>query len=329
MDLDGLLRLAREKGASDIHLQEWMVPALRVDGELVPAGDEEINAIQIQELTEKVMSPFAKGDYFRDGDADAGYLSADGIRARIHCFQSMGAKCLSMRVFPQGIPRMESLRIPLAFQKLTEKEHGLILVSGPTGSGKSTTLAAMIDAINSMRHVRIITIEEPIEYIHFSQKAMIAQREVGKDCPSFLSGLRSALRQDPDVILVGELRDRESVSTALMAAETGHLVFMTLHAGNVIEAVDRITQYFPADMQQEARSQLANALLGIAAQKLLPKKQGGRVAAFEILLPTPAVTNLIRRGTIHEIRNYMHTSEGMQTFEEAMKDLRRFRLIQL
>lgn len=327
MDLDGLLRLAREKNASDIHLQEWMIPALRVNGVLVPAGGEEINAAQIQDITEKVLSPFAKQDFFRNGDADAGYLSADGILTRIHCFQSMGSKCVSIRIFPQGIPSMESLHIPLAFCKLAEEEHGLVVVSGPTGSGKSTTLAAMIDAINNTRPVRVITIEDPIEYIHTSQKAMIAQREVGKDCPSFLSGLRSALRQDPDVILVGELRDRESVATALMAAETGHLVFTTLHAGDVVEAVDRIMQYFPADMQQEARNQLANALLGIAAQKLLPRKQGGRVAAFELLFPTPAVTNLIRRGAIHEIRNYMHASDGMQAFDDAIKELRRFRLV--
>lgn len=327
MFLDELLLLAREKGASDIHLQEGMIPALRVSGELFPIGDEEINTESLSRLLVVILDADGMDHFLRDGDADTGYLSTDGIRARISCYRSTGTTCMSIRVFPSVIPSMDSLRVPLSLQRLTSAAHGLVLVCGPTGSGKSTTLAAMIDAINKARRLRIITIEDPIEYIYTSQKAMVTQREVGKDCRDFLSGLRSALRQDPDVILVGELRDRESVSTALMAAETGHLVFTTLHAGNVIEAVDRIAQYFPVSYQSEVRNQLANALLGIAAQKLLPGKQGGRVAAFEILLPTPAITNLIRRGTIHEIRNYMHASEGMQTFDDAMKELRHFRFI--
>ena len=327
MNFDELLLLAREKAASDIHIQEGLIPALRVSGKLFPQGDREMSSKEISNLLNAILPEDKMVQLLHDGDADAGYLSSDGIRARISCYRSMGKLCVAVRIFPQGIPSMASLRIPPSFQKLVGKEHGLVLVSGPTGSGKSTTLASMIDAINRERCLRIITIEDPIEYIHISQKALVAQREVGKDCPDFLYGLRSALRQDPDVILVGELRDRESVSTAIMAAETGHLVFTTLHAGNVIEAVDRVVQYFSSGSQQEIRNQLANALIGIAAQKLLPGKRGSRVAAFEILLPTPAILNLIRRGTIHEIRNYMLASDGMQSFDNALIELQRFHLI--
>ena len=327
MEFDNLLLLARKKGASDIHIQEGLIPALRVAGQLLPEGEKELSSEEISKLFNALLSEKKMQQLLHDGDADAGYLSRDGIRARISCYRSMGKYCVSVRIFPQGIPSMDSLRIPLSLRKLARKEHGLVIVSGPTGSGKSTTLASLIDAINKERCLRIITIEDPIEYIHTSQKALVAQREVGKDCPNFLSGLRSALRQDPDVILVGELRDRESVSTAIMAAETGHLVFTTLHSGNVIEAVDRVVQYFPSGGQQEIRSQLSNALIGIAAQKLLVGRHESRVAAFELLLPTPAIINLIRRGTIHEIRNYMYASDGMQSFDDSIKELQRFRLI--
>ena len=316
MEFDNLLLLARKKGASDIHIQEGLIPALRVSGQLLPEGEKELSSEEISKLFNALLSEKKMQQLLHDGDADAGYLSRDGIRARISCYRSMGKYCVSVRIFPQGIPSMDSLRIPLSLRKLARKEHGLVIVSGPTGSGKSTTLASLIDAINKERCLRIITIEDPIEYIHTSQKALVAQREVGKDCPNFLSGLRSALRQDPDVIL-----------TAIMAAETGHLVFTTLHSGNVIEAVDRVVQYFPSGGQQEIRSQLSNALIGIAAQKLLVGRHESRVAAFELLLPTPAIINLIRRGTIHEIRNYMYASDGMQSFDDSIKELQRFRLI--
>lgn len=203
----------------------------------------------------------------------------------------------------------------------------MVIITGPTGSGKTTTLAALLDAINAESPVHIITIEQPIEYQFQMKRAVISQREVGRDCISFLEGLRASLRQDPDVILIGEMRDAETITTALAAAETGHLVFTTLHSANAVEAIDRLVQYFPATRHQEIRNELANSFLAIAAQKLLPSRNGGRVAAFEVLLSTDSTKNVIRSSQGFRVQDYMHRDEGMQTMAESIRGLRNKHLI--
>ena len=222
---------------------------------------------------------------------------------------------------------MQELRIPGPLQDIRHRKHGIVIITGPTGSGKTTTLAALLDAINAESPVHIITIEQPIEYQFQMKRAVISQREVGRDCISFLDGLRASLRQDPDVILIGEMRDDETITTGLAAAETGHLVFTTLHSANVVEAIDRLVQYFPATRHQEIRNELANSFLAIAAQKLLPSRNGGRVAAFEVLLSTDSTKNVIRSSQGFRVQDYMHRDEGMQTMAESIRGLRNKHLI--
>lgn len=333
--MDRLLRLAYERHSSDLHICSGILPVIRRDGQLetlteyltAPLAGEDIRAF----IAKTLLSEAQQKDLQETGSADAGYCfwSNDGraIRCRVNAFRDANGMALAFRLIQNHIPSMQELRIPGPLQDIRRRKHGMVIITGPTGSGKTTTLAALLDAINAESPVHIITIEQPIEYQFQMKRAVISQREVGRDCISFLEGLRSSLRQDPDVILIGEMRDAETITTALAAAETGHLVFTTLHSANVVEAIDRLVQYFPATRHQEIRNELANSFLAIVAQKLLPSRNSGRVAAFEVLLSTDSTKNVIRSSQNFRIQDYMHRDEGMQTMAESIRGLRNKHLI--
>jgi twitching motility protein PilT len=261
---------------------------------------------------------------------DMSYGIPNLSRYRVNIFKQKGNVSLTIRLIPTKIPAMEALGLPAMAEEFAKKPQGLLLVTGPTGSGKSTTLAAIIDYINRTRGDHIITLEDPIEFVHPHKASIVNQREIGVDTESFTSGLRAALRQDPDVILVGEMRDLETISIAITAAETGHLVFGTLHTADAPQTIDRIIDVFPPEAQQQIRVQLASVLLGVMAQRLLPTMDGnGRVAAIEVLVNTPAIANLIRSEKVHQIRSVLQTgkAQGMQTMDMALRDLLQKRLI--
>lgn len=328
---DSLLKEMERSKASDLHIIGRMQPSLRLNGEILRLDLEPISRQQIDELCQEVLTSWQQDVLQKNGDVDISYtfLNDDGAvcRCRINAFKASNDISFAIRLIPNEIPTLKKLHLPNALETMIT-QNGLIAVTGPTGSGKTTTLAAMLDSINESRACNIIAIEDPIEYLHAPKKAIIRQREIGNDLPTFSAGLRSALRQDPDVILVGEMRDRETVETALNAAETGHLVLTTLHTGNVIEAVDRILQYFPAEQQTQIQAQLANCFQGVIAQRLLPLRNGGgRIAALEILRRTPATVNLIRSGKSYQLKDYMLPAEGMQTMEAAIKELQQRKLI--
>lgn len=328
MDISIILKLAISSGASDVHFMQDARPVLRVDGKIQPIPNAEVLTDDACAELCASLCVFAHQKRLKEvGDCDFSYVFAcdDGhaYRFRGNAFRVSGKLAFALRLIKGKIPTMDALCMPPTLKRLTEKQHGLIAVTGPTGSGKSTTLSAMLRLINETYPYHIITIEDPIEYIHSPKQAIIHQREVGPDVSSFYAGLTAALRQDPDVIFVGEMRDRETVETALHAAETGHLVLTTLHASSVIEAVDRILQYFRGDEQRQVQAQLANCFEAIIAQKLFSRKNAkGRVAALEILTRNPAATNLIRTGQAYQLQDCMRTTDGMQTMEDAIKDLR-------
>ena len=333
--MDNLLQLAFAQNGSDLHICSGIFPVMRRNGKLetlkeprnVPFSSDEIQAFIEKEL----LSESQHKEFLSTGSADAGYsfFSKDKkmIRCRVNAFRDSNGTSLAFRIIQNHIPSMRKLRIPSPVQELRHRCHGMIILTGPTGSGKTTTIASLLEAINEESPVHIITIEQPIEYQFVMKQAVISQREVGRDCISFLDGLRASLRQDPDIILIGEMRDAETITTALAAAETGHLVFTTLHSANVVEAIDRLVQYFPAERHKEIRNELANCFLAIVAQKLLPAQTGGRVAAFEVLLSTDATKNIIRTGQGFRIQDYMHHEEGMQTMQEAIRGLQNKHLL--
>lgn len=321
--INEILVQAIEYKASDVHLTVGQPPVFRINGVMVPQNNypclspNDTNALLCQ-LTEESNRLKEKGelDFAR---------SIPGVgRLRVNAFFQRGAVGIVLRLISSHVPTLEQLNLPPIVADFTAKKKGLVLVTGPTGSGKSTTLAAMIDKINSEQTVHILTLEDPIEYIHQHKKSIINQREIGTDSKSFAAALKAALRQDPDVILVGEMRDLETISIAITAAETGHLVFATLHTNNASQTIDRIIDVFPPYQQQQIRIQLAETLQGIIAQQLLPKADGsGRVAAVEILVPTTAVRNLIREGKTYQIQSMIQTGArfGMQSMEMALKKL--------
>ncbi|MDI3281218.1 MAG: type IV pilus twitching motility protein PilT [Bacillota bacterium] len=325
MTLAELLAQAVERGASDLHLGVGLPPILRVDGVLTPLeGREPLEPSHTESLLRPILAPAWAKKLEELGEVDFAY-SLSGIgRFRVNAFKQRGSLGAAIRVIPREIPSWQSLGLPPAIQGLVRRQQGLIVVTGSAGSGKSTTLAAMIDLINEERRCHIITLEDPIEYLHRHKKSIINQREVGLDTSSFAAGLRAALRQDPDVILLGEMRDLETTSTALAAAETGHLVMTTLHTNTAVQAIERIIDIFPPYQQGQIRVQVASTLQAVLCQQLLPRRAGrGRVAAFEVLLVTPAVRMLIREGRTHQILSQMQMGarEGMQTFEQAYLDL--------
>jgi twitching motility protein PilT len=311
-------------GASDLHLCAGSVPVLRIRGELKRTEGEPLSAEEMRNLLYSVTTLEQQKILEVERELDFSYSLGGSYRFRVNVFFDRDAVACAVRLVPAQVPTLDELHMPAVVKELTLRPRGLVLVTGPTGSGKSTTLAAMIDAINEDHACHIVTVEDPIEFMHTHKRAVINQREVGADTRSFARALRSALRQDPDVLLVGELRDLESISIALTAAETGHLVFATLHTRSAAGAIDRIVDVFPAEQQSQVRVQLSSALQGIVAQSLLRTADGeGRRAAVEVLVADDAVRNLIRQAKLEQVHSYMHTGSkrGMHTLEQALAGL--------
>jgi twitching motility protein PilT len=315
--------LWNEKG-SDILLTAGVPAMLRVDGQMRPAHDAPaLTPDDLEQLVTSVLPDELVARLREHKDVDFSFSWGERARFRGNCFIQRGAMAMALRLIPFAIPSFEDLGLPPAVERFVQVPRGLVLATGPTGAGKSTTLASMVDWINDRRPCHIITVEDPIEYVHTNKTAVINQREVGPDTDSFPRALRSALRADPDVLLVGEMRDLETIQTTLTMAETGHLVFGTLHTNDAGQSIDRIIDVFPAERQSQVRVQLANCLTGVICQQLLPRADGGRVAAFEILVATHAVRNLIKEGKSNQLRNTMLTgqNEGMTTLEASLTDL--------
>lgn len=333
MVINDLLRIAASEGASDLHLTGGLPPLLRLHGEIKPIqGQPVMTPEMLAALLLPMMSPVAKARFEDKGEVDFSY-SVPGVgRFRVNVFRQRGTLAGVMRHIPTQIKSLEELGLPSTLRTFTEKTRGLVLVTGPTGSGKSTTLATLVDIINSERSAHIITLEDPIEFLHRHKRSAVNQREIGTDSKSFADALRAALREDPDVILVGEMRDLETISIAISAAETGHLVLATLHTNDTVQTVDRIVDMFPPHQQQQIRVQLAATLVGVVSQQLIPRMNGGgRVVACEVLVAIPAVRNLIREGKTHQIYSVLQTGakHGMQSLDACLRDLYVRRLISL
>jgi twitching motility protein PilT len=327
MDFDfaEVLRRMVEAQASDVHLTAGFPPAMREKGKINPMeGFSPLSSQTTREVVFSILNDDQRKRFENNKQLDFAYSIPGVARFRVNCFFQRGAVSAAFRLVPHDIPNLESLAVPPVLRDLTHKPRGFVLVTGPTGSGKSTTLAAMLDVINVERQDHILTIEDPIEFLHPHKRSIVNQREIGADADNFALGLRAALREDPDVILVGEMRDLETISTALTAAETGHLVFATLHTQSTAQTVDRIIDVFPPQQQGQVRTQLSIALQGIVTQQLLPTADGaGRVVATEVLIPTPAIRNLIREGKTHQIYAAVQTSAavGMQTMDADLTRL--------
>ncbi len=322
--LDDLLVKALEYGASDLHITTGVPPIVRSNGRLVPLNYPKLMPNDSQELIYSILTQEQRDVLERNFEYDMSYSIPGKGRFRVNVYFQRGTVAAAFRSIPYRIPTIEELKLPPIVGEFAIKPRGFVVVTGPTGSGKSTTLAALINIINETRNCHVITIEDPIEYMHSHKKSIINQREVGSDTKSFANALKYALRQDPDVILIGEMRDLETIQTALTAAETGHLVFATLHTVDAAQTIDRIIDVFPPHQQQQVRIQLSGCLQGIVAQQLLPTRDGkGRVVAAEILVATPGIRNLIREGKTHQIYTAMQTGQkyGMQTLDMALADL--------
>ncbi|MCS7172182.1 MAG: type IV pilus twitching motility protein PilT [Armatimonadetes bacterium] len=356
MEIHELLRHAVDNQASDLHLTAGVPPTLRVWGRLVPLAHYPVLTPEdTYQLAYSMMNAFQKQKFERTWELDLSYGVSGLGRFRVNVYRQRGAVGVAIRVIPHQIPRIEDLNLPPVLVELTRRPRGLILVTGPTGQGKSTTLAAMIDRINEERSCHIVTIEDPIEYLHEHKRSIVNQRELGFDTQSFPNALRAVLREDPNVIMVGEMRDLETIALALTAAETGHLVLATLHTGTAAQSVDRIVDVFPPHQQQQIRVQLANVLEAVISQQLLPNQmflrrygsperlaaarrgsgvhtvprtwptleEVGRVPAVEVMIATPAIRNLIREGKTHQIDAAIQTGHqhGMQTMDQSLRDL--------
>jgi twitching motility protein PilT len=324
-DFADLLLEVIERNASDLHLTAGAHPTVRVRGHLTPLEAYPVlTTEQTREIIYSILTNDQRQRLETDWQIDFAYAIPSRARFRVNAYYQRAAIGAAFRLIPFSIKTVEELGLPVVMHELAKKPRGFVLVTGPTGSGKSTSLAAVIDEINATREEHIMTIEDPIEFLHGHKKCIVNQREIGADAQSFEAGLKAALRQDPDVILVGEMRDLETISTALTAAETGHLVFATLHTQDTPQTIDRIIDVFPASQQQQVRVQLSVALQGIITQQLLPTADGaGRIAACEVLLATPAIRNLIREGKTHQIYSSLQTGAniGMQTMDAALATL--------
>lgn len=319
-----LLKKAVNINASDLHLTIGMPAVFRINGELVKLDSEKILPDQMNEMTEALLPEHQLAVLKEKGEVDFSYGIPRISRFRINAYYQRSHVSFAIRVIPMGVPTLEELKLPQLLNKIAEKKQGLVLVTGPTGSGKSTTLAAMLKYINQNFKKHIITLEDPIEYLHKHENSIVDQREVGFDTKTFANGLRAALRQDPDVILVGEMRDLETISTAITAAETGHLVLATLHTSSAPATIDRIIDVFPSEQQAQIRIQLASVLTAIISQRLFPTaNRQSRKAATEILVNNSAIANMIRNEKIHQIHNVMQTSrqEGMHTLAMSIREL--------
>ena len=318
------LHTAYERNASDIHLSVGVPPTFRVNGELIRYGDMILLPEHTNDIAKEMIPDFLWETFQDKGELDFSYSLPGLSRFRVNAYRQRSSIAMAIRIIPTSVPTLESLNLPPVLKGLIEKPQGLILVTGPTGSGKSTTLASMIDYMNRTMKKHIITLEDPIEYLHRHNLCMIDQREVGFDTRTFANGLRASLRQDPDIILVGEMRDLETIQTAITAAETGHLVLGTLHTTNAPSTIDRIIDVFPPQQQPQIRIQLANVLVSVVSQRLFPTMDRmSRKVATEVLVNNAAVANLIRNEKIHQIKSVMQTSraQGMHTLEMSIKEL--------
>lgn len=324
MEIDPILKRAALRGASDIHLSPLWPSVFRLNTKLVKMDDIILRPSETLAMAKHILGEDKLAILEKDGEIDTSY-KVDGIgNFRINIYKHQDYIGIAARVINTRIPSIEELGLPPITPSLLKNTSGLILITGPTGSGKTTSLAAMINLINNERSCHIITIEDPIEYIHHNNKSLITQREIGRDSRSFPAALRAALRQDPDVIMIGEMRDLETISTAITAAETGHLVIATLHTINAPQTIERIIDVFPAYQQQQVRVQLANSLRGVICQRLLPRKNDDRmVLATEVMLTTPAIKHMIREGKLHQMTNTILTSTkmGMHTMETSLQEL--------
>src|SRR3954453_10957242 len=313
-----------ELGASDLHITAAAPPMVRLRGRLQPLDYPKLSPQDTREIVYSILTEEQRKRLENEWQIDFSYTIPGRARFRVNAFYQRATVGAAFRLIPTRRPQLKDLGVPSVLEEFTKKPRGFVLVTGPTGSGKSTTLAAMIDLINTERHEHILTIEDPIEFLHPHKGCIVNQREIGSDAQTFGLGLKAALREDPDVILVGEMRDLDTISTALTAAETGHLVFATLHTQSAPQTIDRIIDVFPAHQQDQVRVQLSVALQGVMTQQLIPTADGaGRVVAAEVLVPTPAVRNLIREGKTHQIPSAMQTGSnvGMQTMDAALAQL--------
>ncbi len=329
LHLDDLLRYTAEQGASDLHLSVGLPPMIRMDGKLIPTDYMPLTPRDTQRLVYDILNNEQIQWFEKTKELDFSYGVKDIGRFRVNVYRQRGSIGAAMRAIPSKVPSMEELGLPLILKDLALKHSGLILVTGPTGSGKSTTIATMIDHINNCRNCHIMTIEDPIEYLHSHKKSMINQRELNSDTDSFENALRAVLREDPDVILIGEMRDLETIASALTLAETGHLVFGTLHTRNAPQTIDRVVDVFPAHQQDQIKVQLSNTIEAVIAQQLIPKLGGGRFAAVEIMIANPAIRNLIREGKTYQIYSIMETGgqQGMRTMDRILAEAHRAGLI--
>jgi len=330
MTLKDLFKIAIEKGASDLHLVVGNPPFLRIDGELMDIeGKKPMEKKELETMVLAVLKPDEKDKFLDYKELDFG-MALDNYRFRVNIFYERDSVGLVARVITDKMPTLEEIEMPQIVYNLLDLKHGLILMTGPTGCGKSTTLAAMVNYINKTRRANIITFEDPIEYEFKSDKSVIVQRQLGRDMMSFNNGLKHALRQDPDVIMVGEMRDLETIATAITLAETGHLVLATLHTYNAAQTVDRIIDIFPSHQQNQIRMQVASTLAGVISQRLLHKKDGGRIAAREVMINNPAVSNLIRENKIAQLKTVIETNskEGMVSIDQDIKRLYKEGLIE-
>ncbi len=318
--LQELLRLMVERGGSDLHLKVGTPPAMRLNGVLFRLSRQTVSPEDMKNLLRSALDRPKLKTLVERGDVDALYVLEGVGRFRISAYRQMGSMAMVLRHIPFEVPDIESLGLPPILKDIASTPRGIVLVTGTTGSGKTTTLAAMIEHINRTRPVTVVTVEDPVEYVHSDKKAMIYQRSLGDDVPTFEQALKHVLRQDPDVILIGEMRDRETMQTAVTAAETGHLVFSTLHTTDCSQTVERILNTYPAEQQEQIRMQLSLNLRAVLSQRLVPCRKGGRVPAVEILISTPTVRKLIREGEVHKLYGVMKDgrTEGMQTFNQVL-----------
>lgn len=323
ISLNELLEITVKEDASDLHLTVGIAPNMRVNGKLIPIGTGKLSTADTEKIAKEILKDSFE-NYLKIGEMDTSYSISGLGRFRVNVFKQRGSSAIAFRVVGLKIPTLEELGFPPVLKELTLRQRGLVLVTGPTGSGKTTTLAAMINEINSNRAEHIITLEDPIEFLHKHNKSIISQREIGSDSLTYKNALRAALREDPDIILVGEMRDLDTISVALTAAETGHLVLSTLHTIGAAKTIDRIIDVFPPYQQQQIKIQLSAVVQGIISQQLIPKiDNSGRAAALEVMISTPSIQNLIREGKTYQIESSIQTGSkyGMKTMDMALSEL--------
>jgi len=321
MRIEDLMEYLVERGGSDLHLVAGREPTVRLDGALEPVpGYAVLSPTDVEDLVRGLMTDEQRQTFSAQREVDFAYTFNEGARFRINVFHQRGSASAAMRLVPMNPIPLEELGLPPVVSTFADLRDGLVLITGPTGAGKTTTLAALVDKINTERRKHIITIEDPIEYHHQHKQSIVQQREVGSDTHSFAQVLRSVLREDPDVVLIGEMRDAETIATAITAAETGHLVFATLHTGTAADSIDRMIDSFEPHQQHQVRTQLASCLRAVVSQRLLPRTGGGRVCVAEVMLQTPAISNVIREGKGHQLETFMQTAaaDGMITFDSAL-----------